>query len=243
MSFDKFGGVGGGSIDYSGGQLAVYGGWDIGTWYDRAIVSFGWYGGDSHRNIAINSSPLDPSGSPNSDVVSFYNEAGRRFAVGANTALTPFAGITIASAQMDGFTEGDPLGTGAALRVAGSDANSVASILGLRVNGAWGYFRPQAAIGWEHEFEDTSQTVKMSFAEAPSGSNFKIDGTDLGSDALVVDAGGTYMLGASTDLSVRYFSRWLSDYDSQSIMGRLTWKWGAAPVPVAAPEPLKLGSD
>ena len=47
----------GGSVDYDGGQIALYGGWDSGVWYDRAIVSGGFYDGESHRFIAIQSSP------------------------------------------------------------------------------------------------------------------------------------------------------------------------------------------
>ena len=75
----------------------------------------------------------------------------------------------------------------------------MASILGLRFNGSWGAFKPQVAVGWEHEFDDTSQIVKVSFAGAPSGSNFKVVGTDLGEDALVVDAGAAYTVGPASE--------------------------------------------
>ena len=108
-------------------------------------MSAGFYGGESHRNFAFNSPAVDPSGSPDADAVSFYNEAGRRFAVGSNVTLTPFAGITVAHAELDGFTENDRQNTGAALKISGSDADSVASILGLRFNGKLG--RVQATSG------------------------------------------------------------------------------------------------
>ena len=39
------------------------------------------------------------------------------------------------------------------LKISGSDADSVASILGLRFSGSWGAFKPQVAVGWEHEFD------------------------------------------------------------------------------------------
>ena len=235
MDFERFGGVSGGSIEYDGGQIAGYAGWDNAVWYDRAIVSAGFYDGESHRSFAFNRPAVDPSGSPDADAVSFYNEAGRRFAVGSNVTLTPFAGLTVAHAELDGFTENDRQNTGAALKISGSDADSVASILGLRFNASWGAFKPQVAVGWEHEFDDTSQVVKVSFAGAPSGSSFKAIGTDLGDDALVVDAGTSYTVGPANDLSVRYVGRFLDDYDSQSVMGRWTYKFGAAPV--AAPPP------
>ena len=38
----------------------------------------------------------------------------------------------LATASLDGFTEDDPQGTGAALEVHDSDADSVASVLGVR---------------------------------------------------------------------------------------------------------------
>jgi len=51
----------------------------------------------------------------------------------------------------------------------------------------------------------------------------------------VVDAGTSYTVGPASDLSVRYVGRFLDDFDSQSVMGRWTYKFGAAPV--AAPPP------
>jgi outer membrane autotransporter protein len=230
MDFERFGGVSGGSIEYDGGQIAGYAGWDNAVWYNRATVSTGFYDGESHRNVAFNRPAVDPSGSPDADAVAFYNEAGRRFALWNNITLTPFAGITVAHAKLDGFTENDRQNTGAALKISDSDADSVASILGLRFNGSWGAFEPKVAVGWEHEFDDTSQIVKVSFAGAPSGSNFKVIGTDLGEDAVVVDAGASYTLGPASDLSVRYIGRFLEEYDAQSVMGRWTYKFGAAPV-------------
>ena len=106
--------------------------------------------------------------------------------------------------------------------------------LGLRFNGRWGGFRPQVAVSWEHEFEDTFQTVNVSFAGAPSGSNFKVVGTELGEDALVLDAGP--LPGRRIQRSLgEYIGRCVDDYDAQSVMGRWTYKFGAAPV--AAPPP------
>jgi outer membrane autotransporter protein len=243
MDFASWGGVSGGTIDYDGGQIALYGAWDTSVWYDRAIVSAGFYSAESHRDFAFRAPVVDPSGNPDSDAVAFYNEVGRRFGVGTGMTLTPFFGISVADAEFDNFTENDPHKTGAALRVSLDDANSVASLVGVRFNGTWGAFRPQVALGWEHEFGDTFQTVNLSFADAPSGSNFRVIGTDLGEDALVVDAGASYALGAASDLSVRYIGRFLEDYDAQSVMGRWTYKWGAVPVAAPPPQavPLKLG--
>jgi len=222
MDFDKFGGARGATIDYSGGQVAGYAGWDNSVWYNRGIVSAGFYNGNSHRNFTF-TSPI--KGDQDSDVVSFYDEAGRRFAIGPNVTITPFAGVTIANAQLDGFTETDPANSGAALKISDSDGDSLVSTVGLRFNGAWGAFSPHAAVAWEHEFDDTFQTVHARFASSTSNSKFKVIGTDLGDDAVVVDAGASYALGPQNDLSVRYIGRFLSDYDSNSVSGRWTYKF------------------
>jgi trimeric autotransporter adhesin len=222
MDFDKFGGARGANIDYSGGQVAGYAGWDNSIWYNRGIVSAGFYDGTSHRNFTF-TSPIN--GHPDSDVVSFYDEAGRRFAIGTNVTMTPFAGVTVANAQLDGFTETDTANSGAALKISDSNGDSLVSTVGLRFNGTWGAFRPDAAVAWEHEFDDTFQTVHARFASSTSNNKFRVIGTELGADAVVVDAGASYALGPQNDLSVRYIGRFLSDFDSNSVSGRWTYKF------------------
>jgi outer membrane autotransporter protein len=96
IDFARFGGVNGGSANYDGGQVAGYGGYDNQVWYDRAIVSGGFYSGEVHRNFAfqqVSAVAVDPSGHISPDVVSFYNEAGRRFWVDPDFAITPFVGV------------------------------------------------------------------------------------------------------------------------------------------------------
>ncbi len=88
-----FGSWCGGTVDYDGGQFAVYAGWDDAVWYNRAIVSFGFYSGDSQRNITTIGLTAGPEGRFDADVVSFYNELGRRFAVGGTSQLIPTAFI------------------------------------------------------------------------------------------------------------------------------------------------------
>ena len=121
--FDSWGGRRGASIDYDGLQLAAYGGYDNSVVYARGVLAYGNYDGDSERDIYIPdlvSGRL--SGDPSSDVLSFYGEAGYRFDISSGLNLTPYAGVTLARANLDGFTEKDPDGTGAALSVHDSDA-------------------------------------------------------------------------------------------------------------------------
>ena len=63
MDFERFGGPGA-TIRYDGGQIASYATWDNSVWYDRAIVSAGFYRGDSHRSFAFQSPAVGPERQP-----------------------------------------------------------------------------------------------------------------------------------------------------------------------------------
>ena len=225
MDFDDWGGRDGASMSYDGGQIALYGGYDDGLWYGRNILSYGFYSGDSRRDFGITSTPTALKGDFDTDVVSYYGEAGRRFRLMENVAATPFLGLGLASAGIDSFTEKDPNGTGAALRIRGADSSSVATTLGFRVNGKWGGFRPEATLAWQHEFADARQTVDMSYAGAPKGANFSVVSSDPGSDALIVGLGGSYSVSASSVITVRYDGTFWSGYNSQELTARWTTKF------------------
>jgi outer membrane autotransporter protein len=230
MNFGSSGGVGGGSINYSGGQIAGYGGYDNSVWYDRAVLSAGFYSGTSSRTVTLGNFPIEPSGTPDADAVSFYNEVGRRFWILPSVALTPFAAINVAYGQIRSFTESDLNNTGAALTIGNSNDSQTSTLLGARFNGTWGAFRPEAAVAWEHYF-DTTANVNAAFAAAPPGSNFTVTSSNIGSDGVLVDAGLAYSLGPSSDLSVRYIGRFSNNYSSNAVMGRFTWRFGDYLVP------------
>ena len=200
MDFDGWGGRKGASIDYDGFQVAGYGGYDNSIWYARGVVSFGSYDGDSHRLIQFPGfSPIDPSGDPSSDTLSFYGETGYRWGIWDTASITPFLGLSVATATLDGFTEKDPFGTGAALKIHSSDGDSVATRLGARFMGNWvmgsGSFIPELSVAWEHEFDDTTQEVDMSFAEGPQGADFTVVSAETARDSVVLEAGAKYAIG------------------------------------------------
>lgn len=227
--FDNWGGRSGASIDYDGLQLAAYGGYDNSTYYLRGIVAYGNYSGDSHRMVNLDGAPVDPSGSPDSNTWSFYGETGYRFAVSSVGAITPFAGLSLASATLDGFTEKDPEGTGAALKIHESDADSVASVLGARFSADMsmgsGVFTPIVSVAWMHEFGDTAQEVSMSFAGAPTGASFKTVGSEVARDSAVVDAGAKVSLSDSLDMGLFYNGQFNADYTSNSLTATLGYKF------------------
>jgi len=230
MDFDNWGGRSGSAIDYDGFQLAAYGGYDDSIWYLRGVLAYGNYDGDSHRLIQYPGySPIDPSGDPSSDTVSFYAETGYRWLIADETSLTPFLGLNLATATLDSFTEKDPDGTGAALQIHSSDADSVASRLGVRFMGNWamgaGSFIPELSVAWEHEFDDRVQKVDMSFAEGPSGADFSVISAETPRDSVLVEAGGKFAIGDTMDAGIYYNGRFNGDYDANAITGRIGIKF------------------
>ena len=228
--FDSWGGRRGASIDYDGLQLAAYGGYDNSVVYARGVLAYGNYDGDSERDIYIPdlvSGRL--SGDPSSDVLSFYGEAGYRFDISSGLNLTPYAGVTLARANLDGFTEKDPDGTGAALSVHDSDAESFASVLGLRLDGevalGSGTFLPELSVAWSHEFGDTHQSVKMDFADGPPGASFTAIGSDVSRDALLVSAGTRYLIDYDMEIGLFYNGWFSGDYMSNAVTARFGYKF------------------
>jgi trimeric autotransporter adhesin len=253
LDFDSWGGRAGADFDYDGFQVAGYGGYDNGTWYARGVGIYGSYDGESQRLIQFGESPIDPSGEFSSTALRFYGETGYRFALGGggssygadiiidepapvaepvpNYYVIPFAGLSYASAHVDGFTETDDPNddpTGARLRVGDSSADSLASRLGVRFTGnAYvndGMFSPELMVAWEHEFGDTTQSVDMAFADAPDGANFTVESAETARDSVLVDAGGSFKMG-NMELGLYYNGRFNESFESHGVTGRLGMKF------------------
>jgi outer membrane autotransporter protein len=79
-------------------------------------------------------------------------------------------------------------------------------------------------VAWQHEFDDTTQTVNASFADAP-GSNFSVLSSNTPRDWAVVEAGVTYFVNPNNKFSVLYNGFLNQDYTSNSVVGRWTTKW------------------
>ena len=220
MGFDNWSGAGGSSIDYSGMQAALYGGYDDGAWYARGIGSFGLYSGDSHRLFGLTTTPIDPNGSFDASVESFYGEVGHRYAVMSETMATPFLGIGVAHSNVGGFTESDPNGSGAALTVGDASGDSLASVVGARVTGHWGGWKPELSVAWQHEYLDTVQTVHNSLVAAPGAPGFTASSSDPGRDWALVGLGSAYSFNPTSEFMLKYDGRFASDYTSHSVVAR-----------------------
>jgi outer membrane autotransporter protein len=133
--------------------------------------------------------------------------------------LTPFLGITVAHDNVGGFTESDPSGSGAALKVGSSSGNSLASDLGARVEAKWGAWTPEVSLAWEHEFLNPVLSVTNAFAAAP-GVSFTELSSNPGSDWAVVGVGTTYTINPSNAVTLKYDGRFASGYSASAVVGR-----------------------
>jgi subtilase-type serine protease len=228
MDFDNFGRRKGASADYEGWHVAGYGGYDNRLFYLRGIVDYANYDGETHRDIRQGISLVDPSSDEaDSWVFNFYGEAGYRWEFSPSFTLTPFVGVDVGHAELDEFTEDDPHGTGWALDVEGGEADSVETLVGVRFGGFWdmagGMFRPDVMVAWAHEFDDPAE-VDMAFAENPNA-RFTVVASDVADDSLVAGVGGTFDLTNQLRFGVKWDGRFNEDYDSNSVIGRIEYKF------------------
>jgi outer membrane autotransporter protein len=230
LDYNSWGARRGASGKYDGWQIAGYGGYDNSESYARAILAYGVWDTKVNRDIQYpGASLIDPVGKPDANTLSFYAEGGHRFIVGDGATLTPYLGLNFAQGKLEGARENDPYGTGAALRIHNSKADSFATVLGGRFEGNWGdsqnRLTPYVSFAWEHEFDPTSQKVKMSFAEAPSGATFKARSAKTNRDSALVGVGGNWVIDNNMDFGVGYDGRFNSDYTSHSVTGRFGFKF------------------
>ncbi len=190
------------SADIDTFQFAGYGAYNAKTWYADAQVGFGFHDISSTRLIDVTlNPPVVASANYDANAFGVRTEAGMIFDSG-RIDFTPFLGLAYASTSTDGFVES---GAGAFdLLVADSDADSLATTLGLRLSGAWaaGGVRlvPVAEIAWRHEFMDDNQAFSAAFLEDPA-TQFQIISAEQARDTIVANLG----LGAQLSKSVTVF--------------------------------------
>jgi outer membrane autotransporter protein len=119
---------------------------------------------------------------------------------------------------VSGFTE-SPSSDPASLKVGSQSGDSLASVLGARVQGHWGRWSPEISAAWQYEFLNPVQSVTNAFAAAP-GTAFTVDSSDPGRSWALVNVGTTFAVTPSSDFSVSYDGRFASGYSSSAVVGR-----------------------
>ena len=229
MDFDEFNG----RIKSKGWQLGVYGAYDPGPYYLKAGVSYSDLNGKSSRDVNFVNTVGSIKGDPDAKIWAANIEAGYRIPLGANAALTPYAGFDYAMVKMRRFDEtGLP---GANLSVGGKD-KFAASELGLELSGQMGKIIPSLRVGWQHAFTNDTADFRASFIDAPAGSDFRIISEDFAADSAIVEVGLTAQLSPNFDAHLGYQGRFSSDVQRHAGGLTLSYLFGGSQ-PVAAPPP------
>lgn len=179
----------GDEADIDSFQFAAYGAYESGRYYGDAVVSFGFHDVTTTRLLDLGFDTVIANAAYDADTFGIHGEFGAVFD-GGRVDVTPFIALGYLSNSTDGFVESGAGDFG--LLVADSDADSLASTLGLRFSGTWqaGGVRlvPNAEIAWRHEFLDERQGFTAAFIEDPS-TPFPIVSAALSRDSVLVGAG------------------------------------------------------
>ena len=98
-------------VDGDGFQVGLYGAYDPGQFYVKAMATHSWYSGDSRRSIDFTG--LAPgatfggttSGEPDVRMWTFGLHGGYRIGMGDNSVLTPYLNYDYVNAKLKSFPE------------------------------------------------------------------------------------------------------------------------------------------
>jgi outer membrane autotransporter protein len=197
--------VGGSSSNFSvrdritSGYLegAHFGGYAVKTWtslYAAGALSFSTFRNNATRSIVGIGPTETATGSFGSNLVSGRVEVGSKQAL-RWFAVTPFAAVQFSQLWQNGFTETNPLPTGAidqlGLAYGSRSVTSLPTFLGAQFDTRFAVWNglalsPYARLSWVHEFKP-DRAIDASFIALPAA--FTVDGPRAASDAARIDAG------------------------------------------------------
>jgi outer membrane autotransporter protein len=125
---------------------------------------------------------------------------GRDFAKGP-LSFGPYLRGTYTHTNFDGYQESllsSLSGSGLGLAVSSRSVNSVASVIGAKVNYAssqsWGVLMPHAEVEWEHEFENNPDSITARFLQDPTATPIQINGDSVDTNFFRLGLGMSFVL-------------------------------------------------
>lgn len=190
-------------------SVAVYGSFTQGAFYADVLAGYANASNDMQRKISLpGMETSSASGDTSANQFLSQIEAGYRIGLGlpADTSITPFGRLQIASVHQDGFTETG--GSDFNLDVESQTTTSVRSTFGADLAagfdlGGGGPLDVGVRVGWMHEFADTDRPITAAFAGA-SGPDFTVSGASAARDSAVIGVSAATEIAANTSLSVGY---------------------------------------
>jgi autotransporter-associated beta strand protein len=206
---------GGGNIDVNGGTFGAYATLFGNGFYLDTAVTGGPNGYDTHRTALQGSANGSTEGADVNVVVS----AGYDWKHG-NFSIGPTASFQFGYVGLDGFSE---TGSLAPLKFPDQNTESETTAFGARAMYEWKIGNitliPQVSAAWQHEYGSVAYQVVAGFASG-AGTNFAVNGPDIGRDSLLVGAGVSMIWSDRFSTYVFYdgdVAR--TNYDSHTVTG------------------------
>jgi outer membrane autotransporter protein len=172
------------TLDVDGGTVGAYATAFAGGFYINAAATGVFNDYESHRDALLGDAQGDTNGRDFNGLVA----AGYEWKSGGLT-IGPTVSYQYTYVEFDGFTE-----HGSLLPLTFNDQNAESSrtALGAKISYDWhvGHIlvRPEFRAAWQHEFDDTANSIVASFANG-AGNSFTVDGPEIGRDSLLIGAG------------------------------------------------------
>lgn len=229
-------------VNGDGWQVGLYGAYDPGQFYVKALGTYTWMDGDSTRRIDFAPYGGTFAGTTNGDpdvrMWTFGLHGGYRIAMGGTSVLTPYLNYDYVNAKLKGFTETGL--DGANLTVLGGRSKHSTLTGGIKWATQLGGMVPEVNLGYRHRFGDTRSSFRAAFIG------------DTACDFSVVSSAqkrGTFLAGLSVggkvgpvDLRIGYEGEFNSDVTSHAGNFKIVVPLGGRaapppPPPVVAPPP------
>lgn len=204
-------------------QAATYGSWQQDQLYVNASVGLGMHQVDASRTVIMGSSVSAAEADYDSFDINSTIETGKDFALGEDTTLTPFAGVSYLYNTRESFTEKGA--STANLKVDKENDESLITSIGLRLSHNIHMknnrvLTPVASIAYVHEHMESVTEVDAGFNSVPS-SNFVVEGPDLDRDRLQLGLGITGEFTSSTRLVLGYYGEFAESHQNNALSATL----------------------
>ncbi len=183
-------------------QLGLYGDYVLGDWIvGMSMALSGTDDISATRDITVGNGMVAISGSYSSAIVSEQIKLGYDWQIHHNH-IRPFVELLGQQVSRDAFKEGG--NPGFALTVENSDYDSVSSQLGALFEMPVGELTFLGSLSWRHEFADIDATVCATIASQNSVDRFNVQSTEIGRDAVLINAGILLLPGNEINITVLY---------------------------------------
>jgi outer membrane autotransporter protein len=198
-------------------HMALYGGWQGGSWALRGGGSFTWNDIDTSRQVTVVGLGGAQNGSYADKTWQAFGEAAHNFAFGA-AALEPFANLAYV------HVEGGVNESGLAAMSGSTSFDTTYTTLGAHgVYALPGSFTARATLGWQHAFGDLSPITTLAFQ--PAGAAFGLAGSPIARNALVTELGVDYAIGPTASIGLTYAGQYSGSASENSAKADFTLRF------------------